>query len=68
MVNEANQQKFKELIDKTDWSNLYATEDAQQSFSCFHSKLVDLYNQAFPKKTIKIRYNNKKTLVNWGIA
>ena len=59
-INDSNTQKFTDLISNQNWDDIYDTINAQDAFSKLHSKLKFLYDEAFPKRKIKIRYYNKK--------
>ena len=59
-VNTKNTETFSNLLSKADWSDVYSNTNAQEAFTKFHNKLKLLYDEAFPKKRIKIKYNCKK--------
>ena len=60
ILNTSNSQSFLDLVSNADWSEVYRFTNAQEAFSKFHTKLKLFYDEAFPKKRIKIRYNCKK--------
>lgn len=56
-----NTEKFNSKIRNTDWSCILQDNNAQSAFSCFHDKLLQLYETCFPVKKKKIDgYSNKK--------
>ena len=59
-LNTLNTQNFLNLLSNADWSEVFSTTNAQEAFTKFHNKLKLLYDEAFPKRRIKIRYNCKK--------
>ena len=67
MMNETNRKKFIDSVASADWSNIFESNDAQESFTKLHTKLLFFYEQAFPKKRVKIRYNNKKPWLTDGL-
>ena len=56
-----NKLAFQRAITETDWSEMYLQcDNVQCAFSLFHSKFVDLFERHFPKRKIKLTYNNRK--------
>ena len=56
-----NKIAIQRAITETDWSEMYLQGDnVQCAFSLFHSKFVDLFERHFPKRKIKLTYNNRK--------
>ena len=46
---------------------MYTLTEAQNAFSMFHSTFTKLFNQHFPKRKIKIKYNNRKPWLTDGL-
>ena len=67
MINLKNKQIFKDLVANASWENIFSYNDTQSAFTAFHSKLVKLYDQAFPKKRIKLTYRTKKPWLTEGL-
>ena len=55
-----NKQAFQNVLDETDWSEIYSRHNAQGAFSWFYSRLKNLYNKHFPVQKVKLRYHNRK--------
>ena len=56
-----NKLAFQRAITEMDWSEMYLQcDNVQCAFSLFHSKFVDLFERHFPKRKIKLTYNNRK--------
>ena len=56
-----NKLAFQRALSETDWSEMYMQcDNVQSAFSMFHSRYVDLFVKDFPKRKIKITYNNRK--------
>ena len=51
--------KFNESILDTDWTALYATEDAQSAYSILHNRVSDIVKKVFPFKISKSEYKSK---------
>ena len=61
MFNEANNQKFRELIVEEDWDGaLVDGLDAEQQFEKFNEIYTRHYNTAFPLKSKRIRRKNER--------
>ena len=53
---------FCSTLESTNWDNLYINIlDAQETFTCFHSYFVSLYNKFFPMKKVKVGYKTRKS-------
>ena len=55
-----NKQSFIEQLSQTDWTPMYSSQNTQSTFSIFHQTFCELFNKSFPKRKVKIRYNNYK--------
>ena len=65
LFSERNRQSFYAALSEIEWDSLYYENDAQCSFSIFHSTLTNLYNKHFPKRRIKMKhYKNKPRLTD----
>ena len=62
-LNQNNVNKFKEKLSKLNQSDLYATNDVNESYSIFIGKLKNLYNEYCPFK--KVKNNAKKCKKPW---
>ena len=60
LYNQRNKQAFLQVLQETDWSDIFSIPGTQSCFNTFHGKLVSLLNKSFPKVRIKKRYNNRK--------
>ena len=60
LYNQRNKQAFLQVLQETDWSDIFNIPGTQSCFNTFHGKLVSLLNKSFPKVRIKKRYNNRK--------
>ena len=60
LYNQRNKQAFLQVLQETDWSDIFSIPGTQSCFNTFHGKLVSLLNKSFPKVRIKTRYNNRK--------
>ena len=62
-----NKIAFHEAVAEIDWGEMYTLTEAQSAFSMFHSTFTKLFNQHFPKRKIKIKYNNRKPWLTDGL-
>ena len=67
IINCTNKHIFKDLVANANWENIFSYNDTQSAFTAFHSKLVTLYDQTFPKKRIKLTYRTKKPWLTEGL-
>ena len=67
IIDFKNKQIFKDLVANANWENIFSYNDTQSPFTAFHSKLVKLYDQAFPKKRIKLTYRTKNPWLTEGL-
>ena len=58
--SEHNKQAFKEELALIDWTPIYSIQDTQEAFSTFHQRFCDLFNKHFPKRKVKVKFNNHK--------
>jgi hypothetical protein len=66
--NLENINKFKECLKNLSWSDVYAENNANSAFTCFHDDLILFYKLCFPMKRIKISATTKpKTWFTTGI-
>ena len=54
-INEASIEYFKSLFDSIDWHLLTQTLLPNNSYNIFLEKFVQIYDQAFPERKIKIK-------------
>ena len=62
-----NKQNFCAALAEIDWSNLHTAHDAQQAFTQFQSVFLKLYEEHFPKRRIKFKYNNRRPWLTEGL-
>ena len=65
--SERNKQSFLQLISDLDWNEIYNCCDTQQAFSIYYEIFTKHYDACFPKKEIKIKYNNRKPWLSAGL-
>ena len=53
LYNQRNKQAFLQVLQETDWSDIFNIPGTQSCFNTFHGKLVSLLNKSFPKVRIK---------------
>ena len=59
--NTANIKKFHELLQSTDWTNIYNVSNVNTAYSCFLNKYSKIFYTCFPIKKIKVsKYALKK--------
>ena len=61
-----NKQSFLQLISDLDWNEIYNCCDTQQAFSIYYEIFTKHYDACFPKREIKIKYNNRKPCFQQG--
>ena len=49
-----NKNRFKDLMAQVDWTIFYNNQDTNSAFEVFHNKIIEIYNEAFPKMKIKM--------------
>ena len=59
-LNTVNKLKFRDMVSNEDWAEILNNGDTKSAFTSFHSKIKTIYDCAFPKIKVKIRYNNRK--------
>ena len=62
-----NKQSFCSDLAKIDWNEIYSLMDAQLIFTRFHEIFFRLHNVNFPKRKIKLKYNNRKPWLTEGL-
>ena len=62
-----NKHAFLEDLGAVDWQPIFNSSGTQAAFSQFHQKLMGLYDKNFPKRKIKLRYNNRKPWLSEGL-
>ena len=62
-----NKQSFCSDLAKIDWNEIYSLMDAQLIFTRFHEIFLRLHNVNFPKRKIKLKYNNRKPWLTEGL-
>ena len=60
LFNEANNEKFKNLITDETWSEISDEMDAQTAFTKFEDIYLKHYNAAYPPKSQRIRRKNER--------
>ena len=65
--NDRNRQNFTQSVAEIDWEEMYHIQHTQQAFSLLHQKLSNLYDEHFPKRRVKLKYNNKKPWLSEGL-
>lgn len=58
---------FFRQLSSIDWNEIYTLTDATEAFNHFYDKFCCLYNKCFPKKHVKVGYNNRKTWLTTGL-
>jgi len=51
-INTHSINNFKHMLNETNWESVLHNNDAQNAYTMFVNKITELYNQAFPVKTI----------------
>ena len=64
LYNQRNKQSFVQVLQETDWSDIYNIPGTQIWFNTFHGKLVSLLNKSFPK--VRINKSGVKRLNTLG--
>ena len=59
IYSEHNMGIFRSLLHDHEWAWVLASSDRQGSYTTFHNEL-SIYNQAFPVKTMKLGYKDRK--------
>ena len=59
--------RISQSVAEIDWEEMYHIQHTQQAFSLLHQKLSNLYDEHFPKKRVKLKYNNKKPWLSEGL-
>ena len=67
MYHNDNVSRFVNILQSSNWEDVTGSTDPQHAFSCFHKKFHDAYLQAFPMKTIKLTYINRKPWLTKGL-
>ena len=66
--NTANIKKFHELLQSTDWTNIYNVTNVNTAYSCFLKKYSKIFYTCFPIKKIKAsKYALKKPWLSTGL-
>ena len=55
-----NIDKFKDMVNKVQWTEILKQTECNQAFSLFYKKFSELYNQGFPSRDVKKTYYNRK--------
>ena len=50
---------FKQSIGNQNWDQVHNSNDAAESFTMFHKKITEVYNDSFPTKIFKIGYKTR---------
>ena len=62
--SEENKTIYLNKLNKVNWNAIYDNQDAQSAFTQFHSKIKDIFDQSFPIKDIKLKYNKHKAPIS----
>jgi hypothetical protein len=65
--NIKNKQTFTTKINEVDWSPILENNDTQSSYTLFHDKVTQIFNQSFPKTTKKVGYLNRLPWLSTGL-
>ena len=58
---------FTNKLKECDWNPILVNTDGKKAFSCFYSKFCQLYNESFPIRTFKSKYQNKHKWLTEGL-
>ena len=66
-INEANHEKFRELISDETWEGIFAVSDVSEQYNKFHGIYMKHYDFAYPMKKKKVgrRKNERKNSKPW---
>ena len=67
IYSSQNINKFMDALDTQDWTQVISCNDAQQSYTLFHTQFSLLYENCFPKRVIKRNYKNRKPWLTEGL-
>ena len=67
MITGRNIDRFCTKLANTDWNPVLENHNAQLSFSIFHEKLKELYDDSFPLTATKSKYRNRKPWLTQGL-
>ena len=62
-----NKERFNQLLNDVDWSNIYAKNDVHSAYSSFLNVFLEFYHTCFPMKSFKTNYSNKKPWLTDGL-
>ena len=65
--SEKNRAKFKEMLLKLNWNELYACQDANAACEIFNDKLSKCFNACFPLKTLPKKRLKDKPWISKGL-
>ena len=65
--SNTNIQEFNKALSSHNWELLYDDDNFEQSFSYFYKKMLDVFNDKIPLKTIKLKYNNRIPFLTNGL-
>ena len=60
IFNEKNRHIFIRSISEVNWHAVFSSPDVQSAYTIFFEKLCTIFNESFPKKTLRTKYNNRK--------
>ena len=60
LYNQETIKNFKDKLNEVDWDDVLNLQDCQSSFSLFHKRFCQYFNECFPIVRIKIGYRNRK--------
>ena len=63
-VNTQTIDRFKSILNNSNWDYVTSTEDTQESYTIFHGIIQDAYNSAFPVKEIRVKQKRKHPWVS----
>ena len=63
-VNTQTIDRFKSILNSSNWNYVTSTEDTQEPYTRFHGIIQDAYNSAFPVKEIRVKQKLKHPWVS----
>jgi hypothetical protein len=65
--NKNNINKFTKLLEQVRWQDVNLVSEANAKFECFISKLIFLFNKAFPLRQVVVKKTYHATWIRQGI-
>ena len=66
-INPSTKAAFINRLEETDWSKLSTINDTQLAYDVFSEMFIKIYNDCFPKLTVKNTYRNRKPWLSQGL-